>query len=313
MQLITTEIEESIHELLTNKQNDGLKSALLINSIIEKMYALIPDNKRISYGIVHTVKVLSNSIFDIGNKCDSSTKIQNPIKESSLRGTACPEYSSGKKSINVKTDCYNKVRNDENEFIDVFEFAKKVFENSSEYKSRSVALGIITNYGLKNHKDVIVYFERSAVSDDWVMREMTQMFFKKLIKKYPDEMKQLLLQYVKSENPYMRRFVSETLRPVQENKWFYKNPDYSLEILRHLFKEKNAYARTSVGNNLSDLSRHLPDLIKKIVSELVESGDKNSYWIAYRACRNMVKKNPAEIMKLLKSNDYKYKDRIYKK
>lgn len=307
MQLITPEIEKSIHELLKNKQNDGLKSAEKINSIIEKMYALIPDNKRISYGIVHTVKVLSNSIFDICNDLNEH------FSEPSLRGTACPEYSSGKQSDKIAVnDCFTYVRNDENEFIDVFEFAKKVFENTKDYKSQSVALGIITNYGLKNYKDVIVYFERSAVSDDWVMREMTQMFFKKLIKKYPDEMKQLLLQYVKSENPNMRRFVSETLRPVQENKWFYKKPDYSLEILLHLFKEKNAYARTSVGNNLSDLSRHLPDLIKKIVAELVESGDKNSYWIAYRACRNLVKKNSEEIMNLLKTSDYKYKDRVYK-
>lgn len=266
MQLITTEIEKSIYELLTNKKTDGLKSATQINSIIDKMYALIPENKRISYGIVHTVKSLSNTISEI-----------------------CTEKN-----------------------IDSYEFAKKLFESSTEYKSQSVALGIITNYGLKNYKEVINYFERSAVSNNWVMREMTQIFFKKLIKKEPDEMKLFLLTQVKSKNPNMWRFVAETLRPVQENKWFYKNPDYSLEILRYLFNEKSAYPRTAVGNNLSDLSRHLPDLIKKIVSELVETGDKNSYWIAYRACRNMVKKNPEEIMKLLKTNEYKYKDRVYK-
>ncbi|OFX42214.1 MAG: hypothetical protein A2046_03870 [Bacteroidetes bacterium GWA2_30_7] len=230
------------------------------------MYDSIPENKRISYGIVHIVKLLSNSIFDI-----------------------CSEKN-----------------------IDAFDFAKKLFESSSEYKSKSVALGIISNYGLKDYSEVLIYFERSAISDDWIMREISQMFFRRLIKKYPNEMQQFLLKLVKSENPNMRRFVAETLRPVQENKWFYKNPDYSLEILLHLFKEKSAYPRTAVGNNLSDLSRHLPNLIKKIVSELVESGDKNSYWIAYRACRNMVKKNPVEIMKLLKTNDYKYKDRDYK-
>lgn len=267
MQLITNEIEKSIHELLTNinKKSDGLKSATQINSIIDKMYALIPENKRISYGIVHTVKLLSDTIFAICNE--------------------------------------KKIR--------PFTFAKQVFESSTEYKSQSVALGIITNYGLKNHKKVFTYFKLSAISDNWEMREMTQMFFKKLIQRYPDQMKLFLLKQVNSENPNMRRFVAETLRPVQENKWFYKKPDYSLEILRYLFSEKSAYPRTAVGNNLSDLSRHLPDLIKKIVLELVESGDKNSYWIAYRACRNMVKKNPEEIMKLLKISDYKYKDRVY--
>ena len=56
--------------------------------------------------------------------------------------------------------------------------------------------------------------------------------------------------------------------PVQKNQWFYKNPDYSLSILRNLFKEKAAYPRTAVGNNLSDLARRLPDLVYELVKDL---------------------------------------------
>ncbi len=69
------------------------------------------------------------------------------------------------------------------------------------------------------------------------MREFAQIFFKKLIKKYPDEMKKYLLQLSKSEDPYIRRFVGETLRPVQENRWFYKKPDYPLSILKICLKK----------------------------------------------------------------------------
>lgn len=122
-----------------------------------------------------------------------------------------------------------------------------------------------------------------------------------------------MLKIVKSDNFNIRRFVSETLRPVCENKWFYKNPDYPLSILENMFKESSPYPRTSVGNNLSDLSKKLPHLVYDIVEELVDSGDKNSYWIAYRACRNLVKRESIKVMNILKVDEYKYKKKIYKR
>jgi 3-methyladenine DNA glycosylase AlkC len=109
----------------------------------------------------------------------------------------------------------------------------------------------------------------------------------------------------------LRRFVSETLRPVADNRWLQKEPGTSLEILRHLFREAHPYPRTSVGNNLSDLSRRNPKMILEIVKELVEYADKNSYWIAYRACRNLVKQDPERIMDLLVVDEYHYKDRNF--
>lgn len=204
-----------------------------------------------------------------------------------------------------------------NQFSEVdaptFEIASTIFNKGDEYKSKSVALGILSFVGLTNYGEVILYFETAAADDNWDIREMAQMFFKKIIKKYPHEMKPYLLKWVTSENPNVRRFVAETLRPVQENRWFYKKPDYALSILRHLFKESAAYPRTAVGNNLIDLARQLPDLVYDLVKDLVESGDKNSYWIAYRACRNLVKKEPIKVMDLLKVDEYKYKNRIHKR
>ena len=61
------------------------------------------------------------------------------------------------------------------------------------------------------------------------------------------------------------------------------------------------------------MTRRLPDLVYDLVKELVDSGDKNSYWIAYRACRNLVKKEPIKVMDLLKVDEYKYKKRIHKR
>jgi 3-methyladenine DNA glycosylase AlkC len=238
-----------------------------VHDVLEVLYDNIPENKRISFGRVYTVQVLSRYLF------------------SSLA------------EANAK----------------VYEIGATLFEKSEDFLSKGVALGILSFYGIDDYEKVLPFFEASASSADWNMREFAQMFFRKLIQKWPDEMKKYLLKLTGSKNPNIRRFVSETLRPVKENRWFYKRPNYSLSILRNLFRESSEYPRTSVGNNLSDLARHLPDLVFGLVKELVASRDRNSYWIAYRACRNLVKKEPIRVMNLLCVDEYRYKKRVYKR
>lgn len=179
--------------------------------------------------------------------------------------------------------------------------------------NKGISLGMLSFYGLGDCKEVLPYFETAAASDHWEVREFAASFFQKLIRKHPNEIKQFLLRLVKSDDSNLHRFVSETLRPVAENRWLYKDSNYSLSILRNMFKESSLYPRTSVGNNLSDLARQRPDLVYDLVRELVESQDKNSCWIAYRACRNLVKKEPIKVMDLLKVDEYKYKKGTYKR
>jgi 3-methyladenine DNA glycosylase AlkC len=269
MKILNAEIKHKIAELII-KNCINKKYDLAIENIpktIDELYANIPDNKRISYGRVYTIRVLSDYLFNQFSEISAPT----------------------------------------------FQIASNMFVTGGDFKSKGVALGILSFIGLTHYRKVIPYFESAAADDNWNVREMAQMFFKKLIKKYPDEMKEYLLDWVRSEDANVRRFVAEALRPVQENRWFYKNPEYPLSILRHLFKESATYTRTSVGNNLSDLARQLPDLVYELVRELVESGDKNSYWIAYRACRNLVKKEPIKVMYLLKVDEYKYKNRVHQR
>ncbi len=99
-------------------------------------------------------------------------------------------------------------------------------------------LEILSFHGLQDYIQVLPFFEAAASSVEWDIRELAQMFFRKLIKRYPEEMKAYLLGLVSSDNPNLRRFVSETLRPVQENRWFYREPDYSLSILKKMYKKK---------------------------------------------------------------------------
>ena len=267
MEILNIKIKNRIKANILNNvlKEDYYLATRNISQIIDELYADIPDNKRISYGIVFTIKLLSNYLYYY--------------------------------LFEIK--------------VPVYPIASNIFNRNKDFKSKGVALGMLSLYGLEDFQKVIPHFEVAAASSNWQLRELAQMFFRKLIKKYPDEAKEFLLQIVLSDDANIRRFAAETLRPVQENQWFYKNPEYPLAVLRNMFMESVPYPRTAVGNNLSDLARRLPELVYNLVEELVESGDKNSYWIAYRACRNLVKKQPNKVMDLLGVDEYKYKNRTH--
>jgi len=198
----------------------------------------------------------------------------------------------------------------------VYQSLEHVLELNRDYRVSCVCLGILSWYANENStyiKKIVPFFKDSAIDEDWKMRETSAGFFHSMIKHHPEIMKSYLEIFSTDLNPKLRRFASETLRPVAENRWIQKKPDYSLSILRGMFTESSAYPRTSVGNNLSDLARKNPDLIFDIVKDLVQSGNKNSYWIPYRTCRNLVKKKPIKVMDLLLVDEYKYKKNRYKR
>jgi 3-methyladenine DNA glycosylase AlkC len=248
-------------------QNNLLSAAKSLPQILDYLYEQIPQKRRISYGRVYTIKVLSEYLFNQLSKQDAF----------------------------------------------IYSISFQLFKLCKEIRSKGVALGILSHYGLTSFTEILPHFCLAAASTDWEMREFAQMFFRKIIRKHPTPVRRFLLSSVKSKDANLRRFVAETLRPVQENQWIYSNPKYSVSILRFLFTEARPYPRTSVGNNLSDLARRLPDMVYGLVEELVESGNKNSYWIAYRACRNLVKKEPLKVMDLLAVDEYRYKKRVYQR
>jgi hypothetical protein len=174
-----------------------------------------------------------------------------------------------------------------------------------------VPIFLMADYGRTHPTAVFDFFAQVADAEDWVVREFAAGSFRVLIRPGWEVVSPWLAETAQCDHPKLRRFVSETLRPVTANRWLNAHPDESLAILRRLFREPHPYPRTSVGNNLSDLARRNPELILSIVKELVESGDGNSYWIAYRACRNLVKRDPERIMALLRTDSYHYKDRNF--
>lgn len=269
MNLLDQEIEVQIHnEIIDNFICGNYENAVInIRSVLDCMYAKIPEKKRISYGRYTTIKVMAEKLFN-------ELQIAN---------------------------------------LSVVKIGSKILNATQDYRTMGVGLGILALYGLEDYQCVLPYFESAAKADHWEPREYAQGLFRKVVKAHRAEIRNHLLEYVQSDDPNLRRFVSEMLRPVVENQWIYDDIDYSLSILRHLFKESNPYPRTSVGNNLSDIARRNPELVYQLVNELVSMDDKNAYWIATRACRNLVKHDPIRVMDLLGVDEYKYKKRVYKR
>lgn len=267
MNILTPDIKKFIdRSIIENIRRDRYDPVLRnIPRALDRLHDNIPDNRRISYGIVHTLDVITEYLYE-------------SLKDNLL-----------------------------------FSAASTIFEKDDEFKNRAVSLGLFSWHGLKDFEGVLPYFKRAAADDFWITREITAHYFRRIIREHPTGVKPFLIGCAKSLDPNVRRFVGETLRPVTINRWFHKDPGYSLSILGHLFREKAPYPRTSVGNNLSDLARKNPELVYGIIEELVKAGDKNSCWIAYRACRNLVKEEPARVMDLLGVEEYKYKGRNYKR
>jgi len=139
----------------------------------------------------------------------------------------------------VSNKLYFKLK--ENNFK-VYDISTELFNlNTDDFRIRPVALGILSLYGLENFenaKKTLPTFKNGATHKHWEARECAASFFQRYIKEYPKEIKSFLVKCVKSDDPNIRRFASESLRPVTHNRWIIKKPEYSISILRHLFKEK---------------------------------------------------------------------------
>jgi len=177
-----------------------------------------------------------------------------------------------------------------------------MYENMQSFRVRCLGLGVLSHVGIERPDDILPILGEASSSDQWETKEFVQ-----------EKARAFLIEMAKSDDANKRRLASESLRPVAENKWINDNPDFSLSVLRLLFKESAPYPRVSVGNNLSDLSRKHPELIFSIVEELMALNDKNAEFIAHRACRNLVIKDPLRVMDILGCDEYKYKNRHYKR
>ncbi|MFP4365261.1 MAG: hypothetical protein ACLFR1_15465 [Spirochaetia bacterium] len=200
--------------------------------------------------------------------------------------------------------------------ISVTELASSLFENTEiDPFVRGLGVQLISIEAIEtgNCGQALSVFEKAAANESWGVRECSAGVVRKLIKSFPDVMRRWYISMAESEDPKKRRFAVESIRPVADNPWLKTAPEFCFVILEKLYTETDAYPRTSVGNSLSDWARKDKERVFAIVKDLINSENKDSYWIAYRACRNLVKKESKRVMDILKTDEYKYKKRTHRR
>ena len=69
-------------------------------------------------------------------------------------------------------------------------------------------------------------------------------------------------EWLKNNNPNIRRAVTEGLRIQTSIPYFKENPNEAIERIANLKEDVSEYVRKSVGNVLRDISKKFPELIK---------------------------------------------------
>jgi 3-methyladenine DNA glycosylase AlkC len=253
-----------------------------------------------------------NQILSLLKANNIKSAINNLEKLKTNIHSAIPEKQKIGKGITWVLNKISSLIIKQSKFSDLKTIAEILYNNINDDKMLlGIPVFLMSEYGVTKPDKVFDFFKNIASYNDWVIKEFAAIGFRQIITSNKELCCDFLYSCSLSKNSDIRRFASETLRPVVECKWIQNAPDYSLKILNNMFKEKEDFPRTSVGNNLSDLSKKNSELILKIIKKLSDSNDPDSYWIAYRACRNLVKQDPVKIMDILKIDEYHYKDRNF--
>ncbi|MCI0693787.1 DNA alkylation repair protein [candidate division KSB1 bacterium] len=103
----------------------------------------------------------------------------------------------------------------------------------------------------------------------------------------------LVREWIKHENPAVRRLVTEAFRPrgvmlahINDLK---EDPSPLKKILEPLLDDPSDYVQKSVANNLNDISKDNPEIILKWTKEWnTPDATKQRHWILARALRTLI-------------------------
>lgn len=124
---------------------------------------------------------------------------------------------------------------------------------------------------------------------------------RQFILKYEEQTMKQMKIWAKSEDEHLRRLSSEGCRP--RLPWavalpkFKNDPSKVLEIIELLKNDPSIYVRKSVANNLNDISKDHPHIIKEFVKNN-QGISKELSWICKHASRTLLKKGDVEILEL---------------
>lgn len=149
-------------------------------------------------------------------------------------------------------------------------------------------------YGMGHYKESIeaLKFFTSGCSSEFAVRPY--------LIKYP-ELIELFKEWARDENEHLRRLSSEGCRP--RLPWgialgeYKKDPSKVLEVLELLKDDESEYVRKSVANNLNDISKDNPQIVKDVFKKWY-GNSKRTDWIVKHGARTLLKAGDSEVMKL---------------
>ena len=129
------------------------------------------------------------------------------------------------------------------------------------------------------------------------------------ILKEPTKMMAQMMEWSESDNYHVRRLASEGCRP--RLPWamalpnFKNEPSPILPILEKLKDDESEYVRRSVANNLNDIAKDHPEIVRKMAQKwLGHSSDRDR--LVKHACRTLLKAGDTEVLQLFGYTDIKH-------
>ena len=157
-------------------------------------------------------------------------------------------------------------------------------------------------YGIDHYKESIGAMEKITqfASCEFAIRPY--------ILKYFDKTMDQMLIWSKHPHHLVRRLASEGSRPwlpwAMAVPALKKDPSRILPILENLKNEPTEIVRRSVANNLNDISRMHPEVVKEISHRWLGNSNETNRLIKH-ACRTLLKSGDQETMKMFGYGDIK--------
>lgn len=117
-----------------------------------------------------------------------------------------------------------------------------------------------------------------------------------------DRAYEVLQDWTQDPDPHVRRLVSEGTRcrlPMGKRLNVFKGRQGKLiSLLEKLKNDSHEYVRLSVANNINDLSKEEPNLVKELIREWLKVENNNLYKLAKHASRTLIKNADPDILSL---------------
>ena len=140
--------------------------------------------------------------------------------------------------------------------------AKDLFA-SDIHQARMLATFLFGTLAAESKESFTILRKRVSQDKDWRVQEILAQAFDRYCKdngyekSLPD-----IKDWLKDENPNVRRAVTEGLRIWTTRDYFREHPEVAIRLLSQLRADESEYVRKSVGNALRDISRKHKGLIQ---------------------------------------------------